>query len=58
MMRILIRITDMLYGVKSKSFENVISLVLNTSRKNFMVKYYSNFLFNNQIDFNWKIKSN
>lgn len=57
-MRILIRITDMLYGVKSKSFENVISLVLNTSRKNFMVKYYSNFLFNNQIDFNWKIKSN
>jgi len=57
-MRILIRITDMLYGVKSKSFENVISLVLNTSRKNFMVKYYSNFSFNNQIDFKGKIKSN
>ena len=34
--KIMIRITDMLYGVKSKSFENVISLVLNTSRKNFM----------------------
>ena len=57
-MRILIRITDMLYGVKSKSFENVISLVLNTSRKNFMVKYYSNFSINNQIDFKGKIKSN
>ena len=55
-MRILIRITDMLYGVKSKSFENVISLVLNTSRKNFMVKYYSNFSLNNQIDFREKIK--
>ena len=50
--------TDMLYGVKSKSFENVISLVLNTSRKNFMAKYYSNFSFNNQIDFKGKIKSN
>jgi len=57
-MRILIRITDMLYGVGSKSFENVISLVLNTSRKNFMVKYYSNLSFNNQTDLKGKIKSN
>ena len=56
MIRILIRMTDMLYGVKSKSFENVISLVLNTSRKNFIVKYYSNFSLNNQIDFREKIK--
>ncbi len=45
-------------GASSKSCEYVTSLVLNTDRKNFMVKYYSTFSFNNQIDIKGKIKSN
>ena len=51
MMNILIRMTDMLYGVSSKSFEYVISLVLNTSRKkaNLVLKHVESMYYTKEL---------